>query len=894
MNYWLQQGGYHTAARGKTYHSSQQGEENDVKIYTDEWDDYPKVHAGDVVKEYTDRMGFTEDIELSRKVRDDDDPDWHTVDFCAEKLNEDPQKRDNKPLFLACGFVKVSYSFATSVYLSCILPCRSSISHFAIYFHSFAAQPHLPWVVPQKYYDRFPADEVKLPPYSTTNDWKEWRDRVEEDLEDVPEYAIDKIARPDKEFEEVVELGKWETSIQSYLAAIAYLDMNIGRLVDAFENSPERDNTIIMLWSDHGYHLGEKGHHKKQTLWEEASDVPFIWVVPGMTKPGSICNKPVDLQSIYPTLFKLVGLDVPDHVDGDDIRPLLEDADADWDGVATVTVRYKNHAIVDERYRYIRYVDGSEELYDHDIDPNEFTNLRKDPNYADVKARLRARLPKVDMPTWRPEDDISMNLNVQITCNDKTTTVKRCPGAGNPYFVARDPNNDCKFLDCPEYDAEPTASPSAKPTGIEIDTDDYPTFSPTESPGKDPTASTTLDLLFGMGDPTASPVKDPTASNATLDVVFGTPTAVCAAAAERSQECGSTNLGRPEFCCDGYVCVGKGSNKCILEKVPEQVEEEPPTASPTAAPFTVIDTGVAELLDFGVSIDIPGAPPEESDRRQLERSDVALYLNENLEAILSGSMLDELVRVIDSSGFPFAKPSSVSLTRKNKKVTEVGDGERYQVTYGGIVTFVQTEAQQFLPTKADVQGMQAEVMPRVGDRVVDDLMEEMADARISSVVADVIMTSDAMGAPDQPRTNEESNSNTLYIAIGCAVGGVVLLALAAFLIVRSKKTSTKKATDDTSYNYPDEEEDTDNNSDDKSPVKNTGASTLAEEALKEEDGAQEQASPIPSSPKAASDDSGSPRRGKTSVEKSDEDEKSGAEKGDVDESFVSSIMSFFE
>ena len=122
--------------------------------------------------------------------------------------------------------------------------------------------------------------------------------------------------------------------------------MNIGRLIDAFEKSPEKDNTIIVLWSDHGYHLGEKGHHKKQTLWEEASDVPYIWVVPGMTEPGSICNKPVDLQSMYPTLMKLVGLDVPDHVDGDDIRPLLEDANAHWDGVATVTVRYKNHAIV--------------------------------------------------------------------------------------------------------------------------------------------------------------------------------------------------------------------------------------------------------------------------------------------------------------------------------------------------------------------------------------------------------------------------------------------------------------------------------------------------------------------------------------------------------------------
>ena len=320
----------------------------------------------------------------------------------------------------------------------------------------------------------------------------------------------------------------------------------------------------------------------------------------------------------------------------------------------------------------------------------------------------------------------------------------------------------------------------------------------------------------------------------------------------------------------------------------EEEEEGPPMTLPTAAPVSVIDTGVAELLDFGVTIDISSALPEETGRRKLERSDVALYLNDNLQAILSGSMLDELSRAIDSSGFPFAKPSSVSLIRKNKKVTDVNDGERYQAIYGGIVTFVQTEAQQFLPTKADVQDMQAEVMPRVGDRVVDDVKEEIPDARISSVVADVIATSDTVGAPDKPRADEENNSNTLYIAIGCAVGGVVLVALAAFFIVRSKKTSTKKATDDSSYNYPDEVEDTDNNSDDKSPVKNTGASTLAEEALKEEDGAQDLA------PEEASDDAGSPRRVKTSVKKSDEDEKSESAKEDVDGSFVSSIMSFFE
>jgi hypothetical protein len=132
LNYWLQQGGYHTAARGKTYHSSQQGETNAVKIYVDEWDDYPKVHAGDVVGEYTDRMGFTHDIELSREVYDDDDPDWHTVNFCADKLHEDPSKRDNKPLFLACGIVKVSEVQRNR--LSTIPANSLQCNHVAYYF----------------------------------------------------------------------------------------------------------------------------------------------------------------------------------------------------------------------------------------------------------------------------------------------------------------------------------------------------------------------------------------------------------------------------------------------------------------------------------------------------------------------------------------------------------------------------------------------------------------------------------------------------------------------------------------------------------------------------------------------------------------------------------------
>ena len=410
-------------------------------------------------------------------------------------------------------------------------------------------------------------------------------------------------------------------------------------------------------------------------------------------------------------------------------------------------------------------------MYDHDNDPNEFNNLYKDRNYADVKARLKARLPKVDMPSWRPEDG-SMNLNVDITCNHHDVTVKRCPGNGNPYFVARDPNNDCEFLECPEYDPEPTASPTKKPTKLVTD---EPTPSPTKSPAKDPTASPTRD----------------------------------------------------------------------------------PTESPTEAPVTVIDTSIAELLDFGITIDIP----DEAGRRRLDRSELAFYLNDNLEEILSESMQDELSRAIESSGFPFARPSGVNLTRKNKKVTDVDGGERYQVIFGGIVTFAQTEKEQFLPTKADVQDMQVEALPRVADRVVDEVKEDMPEAKINSVVTDVIATSDALeeeeNAPVQPQNGDSMSSTTLAIIIGCAVGGVILIAIAAFFITRSKKSVKKAAKDDEGYNYPDEEDTDEMDEKNSPPRKKKGASNLAENALMGEDEVQEEAPQGPSAPEAASDVAGS-------------------------------------
>jgi len=190
-------------------------------------------------------------------------------------------------------------------------------------------------------------------------------------------------------------------------------------------------------------HLGEKRHYKKGTLWEEASEVPFIWVVPGVTSPGSVCRRAVDLMSIYPTLCDLAGLDVPSHVEGANIRRLLENPDATWDGKAVSTMGYENHAVIDERYRYIRYQDGSEELYDHSKDPYEHTN-RADwgGRYNTIKEELSAWLPKNGMRKWEKDQTCTDSYYA-----DNDAFVKRCEDGS---FVGRDPSDSCNFVDCHE------------------------------------------------------------------------------------------------------------------------------------------------------------------------------------------------------------------------------------------------------------------------------------------------------------------------------------------------------------------------------------------------------------------------------------------------------------
>jgi len=239
--------------------------------------------------------------------------------------------------------------------------------------------------VPRKYYDLFPLATIQLPPYKP------------DDLADVPAGGL-KMAKAEGDHARFLRDGNWKNAIRSYLATVAYTDMNIGRLLDALEKSPDRDNTIIVFWGDHGWSFGEKNHWRKFALWEEPTRAPFIVVAPGLTKAGGVSTRPVDFMCIYPTLCELAGLPVPKHVEGLSIVPLLRDPQAAWDKPAITTHGFKNHAVRTERWRYIRYADGGEELYDEKNDPYEWTNLAERPEFAATKAELARWLPTHDVP----------------------------------------------------------------------------------------------------------------------------------------------------------------------------------------------------------------------------------------------------------------------------------------------------------------------------------------------------------------------------------------------------------------------------------------------------------------------------------------------------------------
>ncbi len=247
-------------------------------------------------------------------------------------------------------------------------------------------RPHLPWYVPRKYFQRYPLDQIRLPKVK------------KDDLDDVPVAGRKLAGARHADFELVKQTGKYKEAVQAYLASISFADALVGLLLDALEKSSYHDNTIIVVWSDHGWHLGEKGAWHKKTLWERATHVPYFIVAPGVTRPGSVCHRPVNLIDIYPTLIDLCGLHTDRQLDGVSLVQLLKDPEAVWERPSVTTLGRGNHTVRTERWRYIRYHDGTEELYDLDNDPHEWTNVATDRAYDSIKQRLAQWLPKNNAP----------------------------------------------------------------------------------------------------------------------------------------------------------------------------------------------------------------------------------------------------------------------------------------------------------------------------------------------------------------------------------------------------------------------------------------------------------------------------------------------------------------
>lgn len=269
--------------------------------------------------------------------------DWQVTDWVIDQLQ---QSHDN-PFFLACGIYR----------------------------------PHLPWYVPQKYFDMYPLESITLPNVNET------------DLDDIPPAGRDMARQNDHK--NVTEYNQWRQAVQGYLASVRFADDCVGRVLDALDSSRYANNTIVVLWSDHGWHLGEKLHWRKFALWEEATHNVLMFRAPRVTAGGR-CDAPVNLIDIYPTLVDLANLPPKDDLEGHSLQPLLENPQAEWSYPALTTHGRNNHSLRSQRWRYIRYADGSEELYDHTNDELEWINLADDPEYAEVIAEHKTWLPTLN------------------------------------------------------------------------------------------------------------------------------------------------------------------------------------------------------------------------------------------------------------------------------------------------------------------------------------------------------------------------------------------------------------------------------------------------------------------------------------------------------------------
>ncbi len=314
-------------------------------------------------------------------VPDEEHRDFHTANWAADQLPKLASK--DQPFFLAVGF------------------------HL----------PHVPIYAAKKWFDLYPLDEVQLPE-ATSGD--------RDDLPEIAKRLTDNPTAPRHQW--MIENNESHHAVQAYLAANSFVDSLVGRIIDALDASGQADKTIVVLWSDHGFHMGEKQRWAKRSLWEETTRVPLIFAGPSIT-PNAKCDRPVGLIDVYPTLLQLSGLPSRDEIEGTSLVPLLKDSHAPWARPALCTFGPNNHSLRGQRYRYTIYADGSQELYDHQNDPNEWSNLvaadgSVSPEHAAVIENMKQWLPKKnvdpvpgsagsDSPLYGEGGDVSLSEAMQ-------------------------------------------------------------------------------------------------------------------------------------------------------------------------------------------------------------------------------------------------------------------------------------------------------------------------------------------------------------------------------------------------------------------------------------------------------------------------------------------------
>lgn len=345
---YFEQHGYKTLAAGKLFHNGDRAKVFDVHGTPSNMGPKPKKRFNYDPAWFEDRKGSTQTDWAAYPEADEQMPDHRTASWAVDQLKEDHEK----PFFLAVGF------------------CR----------------PHVPWYAPQKWFDQHPLDSIQTPPYTA------------DDLDDVPAISRRLNEAPMMPTTEwALENDQWKKIVQAYLACTTFVDHQIGRVLKALDDSPYADNTVIVLWTDHGYHLGEKNRFAKQAIWEEATHVNLIFAGPQLPSHQR-CDAPVELLSIYPTLVDLAGLPANPQNEGVSLRPLLKNVNTEWPHVAITTYGRNNHSIRSRNFRYVRYENGAEEFYDHRNDPQELHNLAADNRNREERFFIGRHLPEVNAP----------------------------------------------------------------------------------------------------------------------------------------------------------------------------------------------------------------------------------------------------------------------------------------------------------------------------------------------------------------------------------------------------------------------------------------------------------------------------------------------------------------